>query len=116
MGSTFRRHPHLYIRLIYICILLDPQHPPPQNLQYGTHGALKSPILTGLVIFIPIILNNSALGHTAEETSSTDAAAGALGACVPSAQQVTVIKAMVTSETANCTFANVTIGAIVGMQ
>ena len=77
---------------------------------------LFAEFLTGLAIIIPIILNNSALGHTAEETSSTDAAAGALGACVPSAQQVTVIKAMVTSETANCTFANVTIGAIVGMQ
>ena len=26
-----------------VCILYYFQHPPPQNLQYGTHGALKPP-------------------------------------------------------------------------
>ena len=77
---------------------------------------LFAEFLTGLAIFIPIILRNSVLGHTAVGDASSTEAAATTGACVPSAQQVTVIKAMVTSETANCTFANVTIGAIVGMQ
>ena len=57
-------------------------------------------------------------GHTAKDTSSTAAAAGATGACVPSAQHVAFIKcfkAMVASEAANCSFGNMTIDAIAGM-
>lgn len=70
--------------------------------------------ITGLAFIIPIVLSNSALGHTAEDTTTSTVAA-ATAACLPSAQQVAVIKASLTSDIANCTFDNMTIGAIRGM-
>ena len=80
---------------------------------------LFAEFLTGLAIFIPIILRNSVLGHTAQvgDASSTEAAA-TTGACVPSAQHVAFIKGfktMVASEAANCSFGNMTIDVIAGM-
>ena len=74
--------------------------------------------ITGLAFIVPIVLSNSAFGRTAEDISSTAAAAGATGECVPSAEHVAFIngfKAMVASEAANCSFGNMTIDEIAGM-
>eukprot|EP01049_Picozoa_sp_SAG25_P001354 SAG25_NODE_59_length_18387_cov_33.379770_3_plen_284_part_00 len=75
---------------------------------------LFAEFLAGLAVVLPIILRNSVLGHTAEHTTTSTVAA-ATAACLPSAQQVAVIKASLTSDIANCTFDNMTVGAIRGM-
>ena len=79
---------------------------------------LFAEFLTGLAIFIPIILRNSVLGHTAVGDASSTEAVATTGACVPSAQHVAFIKGfktMVASEAANCSFGNMTIDVIAGM-